>query len=265
MSQFFASCGQSIGVLASASVLPMNIQDWSPLGWTGWISLQSKELLRVFSNTTVQKHQFFDAHLSLLSNSHIHTRLFPGGSDSKASAYNAGNPGSILGSGRSSGEGNGNPLQYSCLENPMAGERGRLQSMGSQRVGHNWVTALSFFLSHSYMTTGKTTALTRWTFVGKIMSLLFNMLSRLVIAFLSRSKLLSISWLQSPSAVILEPKKIQLLSFHCFPMYICLLQHHHTPYGYRLSLDLISFTTSPCVCVCVCVYMCVYVCMCMCV
>ena len=59
MSQFFTSGGQSIGVSASASILPMNIQDWSPLGWTGWISLQSKGLSRVFSNTTVQKHQFF--------------------------------------------------------------------------------------------------------------------------------------------------------------------------------------------------------------
>ena len=66
---------QSIGVSASASVLPMNIQDWSPLGWTGWISLQSKGLSRVFSNTTVQKHLFFGAQLSLQSNSHIHTRL----------------------------------------------------------------------------------------------------------------------------------------------------------------------------------------------
>ena len=65
VSQFFASGGQSIGVSASASVLPMNIQDWSPLGWTGWISLQSKGLSRVFSNTTVQKHQFFSAQLSL--------------------------------------------------------------------------------------------------------------------------------------------------------------------------------------------------------
>ena len=61
MSQFFASGGQSIGVSASASVLPMNIQDWFPSGWTGWISLQSKGLSRVFSNTTVQKHQFFGA------------------------------------------------------------------------------------------------------------------------------------------------------------------------------------------------------------
>ena len=104
MSQLFASGGQSSGVSASTSVLPMNTQDWFPLGWTGWISLQSKGLSRVFSNTTVQKHQFF-----------------------------------------------------SCS---------------------------AFFivqLSHPYMTTGKTIALTRWTFVGKVMSLLLNMLSRLVI------------------------------------------------------------------------------------
>ena len=73
MSQFFASGDQSIGASASASVLPMNIQDWFPLGWTGWISLQSKGLSRVFSNTTVQNHQFFGAQLSSQSNSHIHT------------------------------------------------------------------------------------------------------------------------------------------------------------------------------------------------
>ena len=65
MSQFFTSGGQSIGVSASTSVFPMNIQDWFPLGWTGWISLQSKGLSRVFSNTTVQKHQFFNIQLSL--------------------------------------------------------------------------------------------------------------------------------------------------------------------------------------------------------
>ena len=74
MSQLFAWGGQSIGVTASASVLPKNTQDWSPLGRTGWISLQSKGLSRVFSNTTVQKHQFFGAQLSSQSNSHIHTR-----------------------------------------------------------------------------------------------------------------------------------------------------------------------------------------------
>ena len=75
MSQLFTSGGRSIGVSASASVLPMNIQDWFPLGWTGWISLQSKGLSRVFSNTTVQKHQFFIGLLSLKSNSHIRTWL----------------------------------------------------------------------------------------------------------------------------------------------------------------------------------------------
>ena len=64
MSQFFKLCGQSIGISASASVLPMNIQDWFPLGWTGWISLHSKGFSRVFSNITVQKHQFFGAQLS---------------------------------------------------------------------------------------------------------------------------------------------------------------------------------------------------------
>ena len=73
MSQLFRTSGQSIGVSASASVPPMNTQDWSPLGWTGWISLQSKGIARVFSNTTVQKHQFFNTQLSSQSNSHIHT------------------------------------------------------------------------------------------------------------------------------------------------------------------------------------------------
>ena len=74
MNQLFASGGQSIGVSASTSVLPMNMQNWSAVGWTGWISLQSKGLSRVFSNTTiVQKHQFFSAQPSLESNSHIHT------------------------------------------------------------------------------------------------------------------------------------------------------------------------------------------------
>ena len=128
MSQLFAWGGQSIGVSASASVLPMNTQDWSPLGWTGWISLQSKGLSRIFSSTTVQKHQFFSTQLSLESNS-----------------------------------------------------------------------------QHPYITTGKTLALTRWTFVGKVMSLLLNTLSRLVITFLPRSKHLLISWQKLPSAVILEP------------------------------------------------------------
>ena len=69
----FVSGGQSIGVSASTSVLPKNTQDWSPLEWTGWISLQSKGLSKVFSNTTVQKHQFFGTRFSSKSNSHIHT------------------------------------------------------------------------------------------------------------------------------------------------------------------------------------------------
>ena len=113
----------------------MKTQDRSPLAWTGWISLQSKGLSRVFSNTTVQKHPFFGAQLSSQSNSHIHTW----------------------------------PLE-------------------------------------------KTIALTRQTFIGKVRSLLFNMLSRLVITFLPRSKHFLISWLQSPSAVILEPPKIKTVS-----------------------------------------------------
>ena len=129
MSQFFASGVQSVGVSASDSDLPMNIQDWFPLGCTGWISLQSKGLSRVFSNTTVQEQQFFGSQLSLLSNSYIHAA------------------------------------------------------------------------------TGNTIALTRQTFVDKVLSPLFNMLSILVITFLPKSKRLLISWPQSPSTVILEPKK----------------------------------------------------------
>ena len=75
VSHLFASGSKSIGASASVSVLPMNIQKWFPSGWTGWISLQSKGLLRVFSNTTVQKHQFFSSQPSSQSNSHIHTWL----------------------------------------------------------------------------------------------------------------------------------------------------------------------------------------------
>ena len=119
MSQLFTSGGQSIGVSASTSVLPMSTQDWSALGWTSWISLQSKGLSRVFSNTTLQKHQF-------------------------------------------------------CT-----------------------TTFFIIQLSHPYMTTGKPIALTRRTFVGKVVSLLLNTLSRLVITFLPRSKRLLISWLQN--------------------------------------------------------------------
>ena len=141
MSQLFTWGGQSTGVSASASVLPMNIQGWFPLGWTGWISLQSK----VLSKSLLQ-HRSSKA--SILWRSAFFT------------------------------------VQLSC----------------------------------PYMTTGKTIALTKRTFVGKVMSLLFSMLSRLVITFLPRSKCLLISWLQSPSAVILEPKKSLTLFPYLFPM-----------------------------------------------
>ena len=102
--------------------------------------------------------------------------------------------------------------------------QGTLKSLLQHHISKPSILQHSAFftvqLSHPYMTTGKTIALTRWTFVSKVMSLLFNMLSRLVIAFLPRSKRLLISWLQSPSAVILEPPKIRSHSFHCFPIYL---------------------------------------------
>ena len=142
MSQHFTRGGQSIEVSASTSALPINIQDWFPLGLIGLISLLSRGL-----SSFLQHHS------------------------SKASI-----------------------LQCSA-----------------------------FFivqLSYPYMTTGKTIVSTRWTFVGKVMSLLFNMLSRLVITFLPRSKHLLISWLLSPSAVILEPPQNKVWHcFHCFPSY----------------------------------------------
>ena len=140
MSPFFIPGGQSIGLSALGSDIPMNIQDWFPLGWTGWISLQSKGLSSLF------QHHSSKASILLCSAFYI--------------------------------------VQ----------------------------------LSHPYMTTGKTIALTRWTFVGIVMSLLFNMLSRLFITFLPRSKLLLISWLQSQSAMILEPPKIKSVPvFIVFP------------------------------------------------
>ena len=126
MSQLFTSGDRSIGVSASTSVLTMNIPDWFPLGWTGWISLQSKGLSRVFSSTIVWKHQFFGAQFSLYSNSHIHT--WP-------------------------------------LEKP------------------------KLWLDRS---------------LSAINVSAFNMLFRFVITFLPRYKCLLISWLQSPSAMILE-------------------------------------------------------------
>ena len=144
MSQFFASGGQSIGVSASASVLPVNIKESFPLEWSGWISFKSQVTLK----SLFQHHS------------------------SKASI----------------------------------------------------LRCSAFFiiqLSHPYMTTGKTIALTRQTFVGKVMFLLANMLSRLVITFLPRSKHLLISWLQSPSAVILEPTKIKSATVYTVSPSIC--------------------------------------------
>ena len=155
------------------SVLPVNTQDWSPLGWTGWISLQSKGLSRV-----LQHHS------------------------SKASI-----------------------LHYSA-----------------------------FFivqLSHPYMTTGKTIALTRQTFVDKVVSLLFNMLYRLVITFLPRSKRLLISWRQSPSAVILEPRKIKSATVSTVSPSIC--YGVMGPDAMILVFWIAVIIRILCVCVCVCV------------
>ena len=140
----FTSGGQSIGVSASASVLPMNTQGWSPLGWTRLDLLAVQGTLK----SLLQHH--------------------------------------------------------------------------SSKVSILWCSA--FFIaqvSHPSMTTRKTIALTRWTFVDKVMSLFFNMLSRLVITFLPRSKRLLISWLQSPSAVILEPRKIESATVSSVSPSIC--------------------------------------------
>ena len=134
------------------------------------------------------------------------------GSEVKASASNPGDLGSIPGLGRSPGEGNGNHFSILAWRIPWTEKPGGLQSTGSQRVGHDWATSPSpsplfmVELSHPYMTTGKTVALTTGTFVYKVVFLLFNMLSRFVTTFLPRSKCLLISWLQSPSTEILEPK-----------------------------------------------------------
>ena len=143
VNQFFASGGQSIAVSASASVLPVNIQDWFPLGWTGWVSLQSQGTLK----SLLQHHSW------------------------KAS---------IL-----------------------------------------WGSAFFIVqLSHPYLTTGKTIALNRWAFVVKVMSLLFNMLSRLVITFLPRSKHFLISWLQSHLQWFGTQSNKVWHYFHCFPIYL---------------------------------------------
>ena len=139
MSQFFSSGGHSFAVSASASVFPVNIQDWFPLGWTGWISLQSKILSRVFSNTTVQNHQFFDTQLQGNANEN-HTKLspdscwrdFPGDSDSMELARSVGDPSSIPGLERILEKGMATHYSILAWRNPWTEEPDGLQSMGSQ-------------------------------------------------------------------------------------------------------------------------------------
>ena len=162
MSQLFAWGGQSIGVSALASFLPKKSQDWSPLEWTGWISLQSKGLSRVFSNTTVQKHQFFSAQLSSQSNSHIRTW----------------------------------PLE-------------------------------------------KTIALTGWTCVGKVMSLLLNMLPRLDIKLNIRlPKILvafSFAWYRRQCSVVERVRTFVLTPFNCVTLgklYFLSLSSSNIKWGY---------------------------------
>ena len=124
------------------------------------------------------------------------------------------------------------PNEYSGLKSfridrlDLLAVQGTLKSLLHHHISKASILQCSAFfivqLSHPYMTTGKNIALTRWTFVGKVMCLLFNMLSRLVIAFLPRSKRLLIPWLQSPSAVILKPQNIVCHCFHCFPFYFAM-------------------------------------------
>ena len=160
--------------------------------WLVWL----KGFSRLFSNTTVQKYQFFGAQPSLRPNCDVHG--FPCGSAGKEFTCNVGELGSIPELGRS---GKGYPLQYSGLENSMdCIVHGVTKSWTQLGIVHFW-----FLIStHDYCM-----VLTIQTFVSKVMSLLFNILSRFIISFLPRNKRLLISWLQSPSAVILDPKKIK--------------------------------------------------------
>ena len=169
MNWLFASGNQSIR--ASASVLPMNVQGWFPLGLTGLTSLLSKRLSRLFSSIMVQRHQFFGT-------------------------------------------------QSSIMVQP----------------------------SHLYMTTGKTIALTIRTLVIKMMSLLFNMLSRFVLAFLSRNSHLLILWLQSPSTVILEPEKIKSVTVSIFSPSIAMKWWNWMPWFYLLYSYCSIVNLQCCVC-----------------
>ena len=128
MSWLFASGGQSIGASAAASVLPMNIQDWFPLGWTGLISLQSRRISRVFPSCFLlypiflihQRHSFEERKkLDLSGQSRLPRQSGASGKESASNAGDIRDASSIPGSGRFPGEGSGNPLQYACLENPM--------------------------------------------------------------------------------------------------------------------------------------------------
>ena len=157
MNQLFAWGGPSIGIPASASFVSMNTQDLSPSGWTDWISLQSKGLSRVFSNTTVQKHQFFGTQLSSQSKSHPymttgktialtrHIKHLINISWASLMAQTVKNLPTkqeiwVQGLGRSPEEGNGYPLQYSCLENPTDGGAWQPTVHRVTRVGHNLAT-----------------------------------------------------------------------------------------------------------------------------
>ena len=143
---------------------------------------------------------------------------FPGGSAGKESTCNAGELGSIPGLGRFLGEGNGYLLQYSGLENSMdcIVPWGHKESDTIQWLSLHFLYGPTLTSIHDYWTT---IALTIWTFVGEVLCLLFNTLSRFVIAFFLRSKRLLISWLQSPSPVILEPNKIQSVTASISPLF----------------------------------------------
>ena len=220
MSQLFASGGQSIGALVSVSVLPMNIQGWFPLGLTVWSPCCPRDS-QVLSSTTIWKNQFFSAQHFLWPNSY--PVLLPRKSHGWRNLVGYSPWGRYESdvterlqfhfSLSHNGEGNGNLLQCSCLENPRDGRAWWAAAYGVAQSRTRLKRLSSSNSLHLYMTTGKTTALTIQTFVSKVMSLLFNALSRFVITFLPRSKCLFISWLQSLSTMI-QSTGPQILHFH---------------------------------------------------
>ena len=264
----------------------MNIQGWFPLGLTGLISLHSKGLSRVFSNSTVQKHQFFSAQLGLslpwsilsitfssvqllsrvqlsatpwiaarqaslsITNSQSSLKLISIESVMPSSHLILGRPLLLLPSIFPSIKVFSNesvlrirwPKYWSFnfnispsneysglisfrmdwLDLAVQGTTKSFLQLHSSKASILWHSAFFMVqLSQPYMTTGKTIVLTRQTFIGEVMSLLFNMLSRLVIVFLPRSKCLLISWLQSPSAVILEARKIKFVTVFIVSPSVC--------------------------------------------